>query len=72
MTSAVLEAPPGRLARLDERHGVGGRRLSLEERLHASWRAAQRDGVGECPVCRATLRPQGAAARCEACNAVIT
>jgi hypothetical protein len=74
VSCAVLEAPnaPPGSPHAGARRGLGGRKLTLEERLHGVWRAAQRSGVAECPICRATVRPDGAAARCEGCGSVVS
>ena len=77
MTSALLDSPPplfagaGVGARPVGR-GSGGRSITLEERLQLVWRSALRDGSADCPVCRAPMRAEGAAARCEGCGSVVS
>jgi hypothetical protein len=71
VSPALLEAPP-RLLRSDGvTSTVGGRRVTLEERLEAAWRSARRDGATECPVCDAAMRAHGASARCGGCGSVL-
>jgi hypothetical protein len=72
MSAAVLEAPPTPSASLQGAGGVGGRRVTLEERLESAWRSAQRDGVAECPVCRAGMLAAGAAALCGGCGSLVS
>jgi tRNA(Ile2) C34 agmatinyltransferase TiaS len=72
MTAAVLEAPPTPSASPQGAGSVGGRRVTLEERLEGAWRAAQRDGVAECPVCHAAMLAAGAGARCRGCGSLVS
>jgi hypothetical protein len=72
MTAAVLEAPPTPAASPLGAGSVGGRKVTLEERLESAWRAAQRDGVTECPLCRAEMLAAGAAARCGGCGSLVS
>jgi hypothetical protein len=72
VTSAVLEAPAGLLAGPQGAGEARGRRLTLEERLQVAWRAAQRDGISECPVCRAAMSAEGSRARCAGCDSVVS
>ena len=62
MSPALLEAPP-RLRGDGVTSTIGGRRVTLEERLEAAWRSARRDGATACPVCDAAMRPMS---RCTA------
>ena len=71
MSPALLEAPRPLLTRDEVTSTVGGRRVTLEERLEAAWRSAGRDGTTECPVCTAAMRADGAAARCGGCGSVL-
>jgi hypothetical protein len=71
VSSALLEARPGPLTSDEVTTTVGGRRVTLEERLEAAWRSARRDGGTECPVCDAAMRADGAAARCGGCGSVL-
>ena len=72
MSAAVLEAPPTPAASPQGGGSVGGRKVTLEERLESAWRAAQRDGVTECPLCRAEMLAAGAAARCGGCGSLVS
>ena len=72
MSAAVLEAPPTPAASPQGRGSVGGGKVTLEERLESAWRAAQRDGVTECPLCRASMLAAGAAARCGGCGSLVS
>jgi hypothetical protein len=72
MTPAALEAPPARSAGWQAARRVGGRGVTLEERLESAWRAAQREGVAECLVCHGQMLAAGAGARCEGCGSVIS
>ena len=72
MSAALLE-PPTTFS--DSRQGarrVGGRPVTLEQRLQAAWRAAQHEGVAECPVCGAAMRAEGHGARCRGCESVVS
>ena len=71
MSPALLEAPRPLLTRDGVTSTVGGRGVTLEERLEAAWRSAHRDGATECPVCDAAMRADGAAARCGGCGSVL-
>ena len=71
MSPALLEAPPRLLRGDGVTSTVGGRKVTLEERLEAAWRSARRDGATECPVCDAAMRGHGAAARCGGCGSVL-
>ena len=72
MTAAVLETPPARSASSRGTGGIGGRGVTLEERLESAWRAAQREGVAECPVCHGPMRSAAAGARCRGCGSVVS
>jgi hypothetical protein len=72
MTSALLESPLSLFAEA-RRPGAAGRGgQTLEERLETAWRAAQTEGTAECPVCRAGMRREGAAARCTGCGTTLS
>ena len=45
MSPALLEAPPRLLSGDGVTSAVGGRGVTLEERLEAAWRSARRDGA---------------------------
>jgi tRNA(Ile2) C34 agmatinyltransferase TiaS len=66
MTAALLEARP------PSSDGVGARRQTLEERLQISWRLLMADGHAECPVCGATMQPEGATGRCGGCGSALS
>jgi hypothetical protein len=71
MTSALLETPQSLFAEARRRAaGRGGQ--TLEELLETAWRAAQTEGSAECPVCRAAMRPEAAAARCTGCGSTLS
>lgn len=72
MTPAVLEAPQSLLreAKAARRHGP--RRLSLEERLSATWSAVSAGAAAECPVCRASMRLADGSARCCGCGSTLS
>jgi hypothetical protein len=71
MSPVMLEAPPTPSV---SPHGARsrGRGVTLEERLERAWRAAQRDDVAECPVCRAAMLAEAAGARCEGCGSLVS
>ena len=71
MSPALLEAPRPLLTRDGVTSTVGGRGVTLEERLEVAWRSAHRDGATDCPVCDAAMRTNGAAARCGGCGSVL-
>jgi hypothetical protein len=71
VSSALLEAPPGPLTSDEVTTTVGGRRVTLEERLEAAWRSARRDGFTECPVCDAAMKADCASAQCGSCGSVL-
>ena len=50
--------------------GGGGerRRVTLEERLRATWRAAHAEGVADCPLCGSRMTWRDDAAECGSCG----
>jgi hypothetical protein len=72
MTSALLESPQSVFAAARRPRPAGRGGQTLEERLEAVWRAAQTEGLAECPVCRAAMRADGAAARCTGCGSALS
>jgi hypothetical protein len=72
MTAGVLEAPPDRSPSAQGARSDGGRGITLEERLESVCRAAQREGIAECPVCRGPMVAAGAGARCGGCGSVVS
>jgi hypothetical protein len=68
MSTALLEAPRGRLAA----QAAGGRRPTLAELLDATWRHAKETGTADCPVCHAEMQARhGAEARCTSCGTTL-
>jgi tRNA(Ile2) C34 agmatinyltransferase TiaS len=75
VTPAVLDRPASLFA---ERaaggapaaavEGLGGGRVTLEERLEATLRALLEAGEAECPVCRARMTRAGDGGECAGCG----
>jgi hypothetical protein len=72
MTAAVLEAAPTGSPSPQGARRLGGRGITLEERLESAWRSAQRGGVADCPVCHGPMLAAGAGARCGGCGSVVS
>jgi hypothetical protein len=72
MTGALLEAPLSVRAEGPAVRPAGGRPMTLEERLAATWRTVQAGGKAECPVCRSTMRPENGAGRCTGCGSTLS
>jgi hypothetical protein len=72
MTSALLESPHSLFAEARRPPAAGRGGQTLEELLETAWRAAQTEGSAECPVCRAAMRPEAAAARCTGCGSTLS
>jgi hypothetical protein len=72
VSSALLEAPPRVCASGEAAPDAGGSRITLEQRLEAAWRSAQRNGTTDCPVCQAAMRAEGATAQCGQCGSVLS
>ena len=71
MTTALLESAAA--DRLFEESGAeagaeAGGRVTLEERLNATWRALRADCVAECPVCHSRVRLENDHGDCEGCG----
>lgn len=49
---------------------VGGRRLTLEQKLTSVWEGLRVDGTAECPVCSGSMEGAGPA-RCRDCGSEI-
>jgi hypothetical protein len=68
MSTALLEPP----ARLFGESPLGatrsGGRITLEERLRATWRAAHAEGAADCPLCGSRMTLSDAAAECGSCG----
>jgi hypothetical protein len=71
MSSALLESPESLFADAARVRPAGGRGMTLEERLEEVLRSAQNEGMAECPVCRAAMQAEGAAARCTGCGSTL-
>jgi hypothetical protein len=71
VSPALLDAPRPALGARG-RCGEHGRRVTLEQRLQAAWSSVRQDGIAECPVCRAAMRPEGVGARCGGCDSLLT
>ena len=68
MSTAILE-PPARLFGESSRANVrSGGRLTLEERLRATWQAAGSEGAADCPLCGSRMTYRGEAAECGSCG----
>ena len=48
--------------------GAARGRVTLEERLNATWRALRTDCVAECPVCHSRVRFETNHGECESCG----
>ncbi|MGH2715747.1 MAG: hypothetical protein ACRDM7_18020 [Thermoleophilaceae bacterium] len=72
MSTALMESPQSLLAGTSRNRPADGRGITLEELLESSWRAAQAEGLAECPVCHATMRAEDGAARCSGCGSTLT
>ena len=72
MTPALLEAPLGLFREAQSARRQGPRRMSLEERLSATWAAFSAAGVAECPVCLAPMHQAGGVARCGGCGSTLS
>jgi hypothetical protein len=71
--SAALVEPPARLfAPSPWDAAASGRRVTLEERLSAIWRAANAEGSADCPLCGSRMTFRDAAAECGSCGTCLT
>jgi hypothetical protein len=68
MSTALLD-PPARLFGESPRTDVrSGGRLTLEERLRATWHAANTEGAADCPLCGSRMTLRAEAAECGSCG----
>jgi hypothetical protein len=72
MSTALVEPPARLFGQSPWDAAASGRRVTLEERLRATWRAANAEGSADCPLCgsRRTLRDAGA--ECGSCGTRLT
>jgi hypothetical protein len=66
MSIALLE-PPARLFGESPLSPARGR-ITLEEHLRATWRAANAEGTADCPMCGSGMTLSDAAAECGSCG----
>jgi hypothetical protein len=71
--STVLLQPPARpFGESPWEAAASGRRLTLEERLRATWRAAHAEGVADCPLCGSRMTLRDDAAECRSCGTLLS
>lgn len=68
MSTALLQPPARLFGESPRRAGSGGRPMTLEERLRATWRAVNAEGVADCPLCGSRMRLRGTDAECGSCG----
>jgi hypothetical protein len=68
MSTALLEPPARPFGESPRRAAASGGRTTLEERLRGTWRAANADGLADCPLCGSRMTLSDAAAECGACG----
>jgi len=52
---------------------VGGRRLTLEQKLGSVWEGLRADGTAECPICHGMMKGAGTgSARCRDCGSELS
>ena len=68
MSTALLEPPARLFGESPRRAAPGGRPLTLEERLRATWRAANAEGAADCPACGSRMMLGVAGAECGSCG----
>ena len=51
---------------------LGGRGLTLDERISRVWEGLRAVGTADCPVCRGSMERMGDSGRCLSCNSVVT
>ena len=68
MSPALLETPIAGFAEARADWPAGGGRVTLEERLDATWRAIRAGHEAECPVCQARMRLEAGAGCCGGCG----
>jgi hypothetical protein len=67
MTTVLLEPPAHPFGRSPWEAAASGRRVTLEERLRATWRTAHAAGVADCPLCGSRMTLGDDAAECGSC-----
>jgi len=78
VTGALLDAPRRRLAEAACEARAGGGRVTLEERLQATWRGLRASGAAQCPVCHGGMTLEAGseadtdAGRCRDCGASLS
>ncbi len=72
MSPALLETPIAGFAEARAGRPAGGGRVTLEERLEATWRAIRAGHEAECPVCHARMRLEAGAGCCGRCGSRLT
>jgi hypothetical protein len=72
MSTVLLEAPARLFGEAPLEAAPSGDRTTLEERLRAVWRAANTEGVANCPLCGSRMTLRDAAAECGSCGTRLT
>jgi hypothetical protein len=72
MSSALLEAPARLFGESPLEAAPSGGRITLEDRLRATWRAANTQGVADCPLCGSHMTLRDAVAECGSCGTRLT
>jgi hypothetical protein len=72
MSTALLERSAGLFSQSPWEGAASGRRVTLEERLRATWRAANAEGFADCPLCGSRMTLRDAGAECGSCGARLT
>jgi hypothetical protein len=68
MSTALLEPSARLFGESPWEAAASGRRVTLEERLRATWRAANAEGFAACPLCGSRMSLRDAAAECGSCG----
>ena len=68
MSTALLEPSARLFGESPWEAAASGRRVTLEERLRATWRAANAEGFADCPLCGSRMTLRDAAAECGSCG----
>jgi hypothetical protein len=72
MSTALVEAPARLFGQSPWEPAASGRRVTLEERLRATWGAANAEGSSDCPLCGSRMTLRDAAAECGSCGTRLT
>ncbi len=67
MSTALMERPLRVFADALEVR-LGGRRLTLEQRLQGAWEGLRADGAAECPLCHARMEVRERVGACSGCG----